>query len=151
MKRKLNRNPISSANRSSVNELLQQSKTIVIIGCSSKPYRTSHLISGYLAENGYKIIPVNPNEKEVHGLECYPSIFDVPPDLRVDIIDIFRNKKYTYGQVKELVEWAESSGQKPAIWTQLDVSTPEAKELAEENGFFYIENKCIMVEHRLGE
>ena len=55
---------------------------------------------------------------------------------------------YTEKMVREIIEWSESSGQKPVIWTQLNVSTSKAKELAEENGFEYIENRCLMVEHR---
>lgn len=94
------------------------------------------------------MIPINPNETEVLGDPCYDSIFDLPDDLSIDMIDIFRNKKYTEKMVSEIVEWSESTGQKPIIWTQLDVSTPKAKELAEENGFEYIENRCLMVEHR---
>lgn len=50
--------------------------------------------------------------------------------------------------VEEIVEWSEKSGQKPTIWTQLDVSTDKAKAMAEENGFEYVENRCLMVEHR---
>lgn len=50
--------------------------------------------------------------------------------------------------VEEIVDWSEKAGQKPIIWTQLDVSTDKAKAIAEENGFEYIENRCLMVEHR---
>jgi len=95
------------------------------------------------------MIPINPNETEVLGETCYDSIFDLPDNISIDMIDIFRNKKYTEKTVSEIVEWSESSGQKPIIWTQLNVSTPKAKEMAEENGFEYIENRCLMVEHRL--
>lgn len=94
------------------------------------------------------MIPINPNETEVLDEPCYDTIFDLPEDLRVDMIDIFRNKMYTEKMVREIIEWSESSGQKPVIWTQLNVSTSKAKELAEENGFEYIENRCLMVEHR---
>ena len=94
------------------------------------------------------MIPINPNETEVLGETCYDTISDLPDELTIDMVDIFRNKKYTEKMVSEIVKWSESTGQKPIIWTQLNVSTPEAKKLAEENGFEYIENKCLMVEHR---
>lgn len=94
------------------------------------------------------MIPINPNETDVLGETCYNSIFNVPDDIKIDIIDIFRNKKYSAEMVKEIVEWSEESGQKPVIWTQLNVSTPEAKKLAEDAGIEYIENRCLMVEHR---
>ena len=94
------------------------------------------------------MIPINPNETEVLGKQCYPSIFDVPENIIIDVVDIFRNKKYTEGMVREIVEWGKKSGQKPVIWTQLDVSTDAAKKIARENGFDYVENSCFMVEHR---
>ncbi len=94
------------------------------------------------------MIPVNPNETEVLGQQCYPSLDDIPKNLNIDLIDIFRNKKYCEETVEEIIEWSKTTGQKPVIWTQLDVSTDPAKELAEENGFTYVENRCFMVEHR---
>lgn len=94
------------------------------------------------------MIPINPNETEVLGETCYDTVFDLPKNLEIDIIDIFRNKRYTEKMIKEIVEWSKQSGQKPIIWTQLDVSTNKAKALAEENGFEYVENRCLMVEHR---
>lgn len=94
------------------------------------------------------MIPINPNETEVLGEPCYDTIFDVPGDLTIDMIDIFRNKRYTQEMVQQIIEWSKESGQKPVIWTQLDVSTPEAKQLAENAGFEYVENRCLMVEHR---
>lgn len=73
---------------------------------------------------------------------------DLPEDVTIDLVNIFRNKRYTTETVKEIIEWGEERNQKPVIWTQLDVSTDQAKELAGENGFTYVENRCIMVEHR---
>lgn len=100
-----------------------------------------------MQNEGIRIIPVNPNETEVLDEKAYDSVFDLPDDLEIDLIDIFRNKKYTLEMVREIVQWSEESGQKPVIWTQLNVSTKEAKNLAESNGFEYVENQCLMVEH----
>jgi len=119
-----------------------------VIGCSSSPYRTSFHIAKYLREAGVRIIPVNPNESEVLGESCYDSILDLPESTKVDMVDIFRNKVHTLDMVEEIVEWGEKAGQKPVIWTQLDVSTDQAKELAESSGHSYVENRCLMVEHR---
>lgn len=131
----------------SIKEILNSTKTIVIVGCSSKPSRTSYRIAKYLADAGFTIIPVNPNEDSVLGQSCYPQISDIPDDIEVDMVDIFRNSQYTAKMVKEIIEWADESGQKPVIWTQIGVSSDEAKTLAEANGFTYIEDKCLMVEH----
>ncbi|WP_340103741.1 CoA-binding protein [Rhodohalobacter sp. 8-1] len=123
-------------------------QTVAIIGCSSNTYRTSHHIASYIQRAGFRMIPINPNETEVLGEACYDTIFDVPDDITIDMVDIFRNKKYTAEMVKQIVEWSKESGQKPVIWTQLNVSTPEAKQLADDAGLEYVENRCLMVEHR---
>lgn len=129
-------------------KVLSDIQTVAIIGCSSNPYRTSHHIAKYIQSSGIRIVPINPNETDVLGEQCYDTIFDLPEALTIDMIDIFRNKRYTEKMVEEIVEWSEKSGQKPTIWTQLDVSTDKAKAMAEENGFEYVENRCLMVEHR---
>ncbi|MDR9410873.1 MAG: CoA-binding protein [Balneolaceae bacterium] len=128
-------------------EILNSTKTIAIIGLSSSPYRTSHRIGKYLLDKGFTIIPVNPNEESVFGLKSYPQISDIPVDIKIDMINIFRNSRYSADMIQEIVKWSESSGQKPVIWTQIGVSSNEAKRLAEKNGFRYIEDKCLMVEH----
>lgn len=129
-------------------EHLSDIKTIAVIGCSSNTYRTSNHITDYLIKAGFEVIPINPNETEVFGKHSYDSILDLPDDLQVDLVDIFRNKKYTDEMVQEIVEWSNRTGQKPVVWTQLDVSTDQAKERAEQNGLPYVENRCLMVEHK---
>jgi uncharacterized protein len=131
-----------------IKELFKPVKTIVVIGSSSNPYRTSNHIARYIQEAGFRMIPVNPNEEEVLGETCYDSIFDLPDELTVDIFDIFRNRIHSVEVVEEIIEWSRERGQKPIVWTQLNVSTPEAKKLAEKNGFVYIENRCLMVDHK---
>lgn len=131
-----------------ISEILSNANTVAVIGCSAKEYRTSHYISKYLIDQGFTVIPINPNEDEIFGLNCFDSINDILADQTIDIVNIFRNKKYTLEMVKEIVEWKERTNQTPVIWTQLDVSTEESKKLARENGLHYVENRCIMVEHR---
>ncbi|NBC03792.1 MAG: CoA-binding protein [Bacteroidetes bacterium] len=128
-------------------EIINSTKTIAIIGLSSSPYRTSHRIGKYLMDEGFTIIPVNPNEESVFSMKSYPKISDVPGSIDIDMIDIFRNSRYSADMVQEIVNWSESSGQKPVIWTQIGVSSDEAKRVADKNGFRYIEDKCLMVEH----
>jgi predicted CoA-binding protein len=141
-------NPFARAASPELKNLLQSVRTIAVIGCSSNPYRTSYHITGYLIEAGFEVIPVNPNETEVLGLTCYDSLSGIPDEIKIDLIDIFRNKRYCLETVREIIEWSSERGQKPVIWTQLDVSTDAAKILAEEHGFRYVENRCVMVEHR---
>lgn len=128
-------------------EIINSTKTIAIVGLSSSPYRTSYRIGKYLLDEGFTIIPVNPNEESVFGLKSYPKISEVPENIEIDMIDIFRNSRYSADMVREIVNWSESSGQKPVIWTQIGVSSVDAKRIAHKNGFTYIEDKCLMVEH----
>lgn len=97
-------------------------------------------------EKGFTIIPVNPKEDQIFGLKCYPSLNDIPESENVDIVNVFRDSEYTLGVVEEVIEFKERTGQSPTIWTQLNVSTDKAKELASQNEIPYVENKCIMVE-----
>lgn len=131
----------------SINEILEQAKNIAIIGCSLKPHRTSNNIANYLQEQGYTVIPVHPDYDTVCGEKAYKTVYDIPEDIQIDIVDIFRNKKYTAEMVDTIIRRKEMTGQEPVVWTQLDVSSDEAKKKAEEAGLQYIENKCIMVEH----
>lgn len=133
---------------SALEKVLSEIQTVAVLGCSSNSFRTSHHIAKYLQSTGIRIVPINPNETEVLGEHCYDTVFDLPVDLEIDMIDIFRNKRYTEKMVKQVMEWSKESGKKPIIWTQLDVSTDKAKALAEKNGFEYVENRCLMVEHR---
>jgi uncharacterized protein len=141
-------NPFARAASPALKKLLDEAQTIAVIGCSSNPYRTSYHIADYLIKAGFEVIPVNPNESEIFGLHCYDSLSDLPEEIEIDVVDIFRNKRYSLETVQEIIEWSKRRGQKPVIWTQLDVSTDSAKSLAEAEGFTYVENRCIMVEHR---
>lgn len=127
--------------------LLQNARTIAVVGCSDQPHRTSYAISRYLLQRGYRMIPVNPDHNEVHGLHSYPNLAQIPENCRLDIVSIFRNPRFTAEMVRMVIERAEKTGERPVIWTQLGVSTPEAERLAEEAGLDYVKNRCILVEH----
>lgn len=127
-------------------KVLKNSRTVAIIGCSSDSYRTSNYAAKYLKKRGYTIIPVNPKEKEILGEKCYSHLNDIPDNIKVDIVNVFRNKIHTSGVVDEVSEWKKKTKQSPVIWTQLDVSTTEAEQKAKEAELPYIRNLCIMVE-----
>ena len=135
-----------SLNTPDINEVLDKSKTIAIIGCSANEYRTSNYIAKFLRERGYIIIPVNPAENEILGEKCYDALNDIPSNIIIDIVDIFRSKEHTSGVVDEILEWNKKTGQNPVVWTQLDVSSEEAESIAEKAQIPYVKNKCIMVE-----
>lgn len=128
-------------------QILEEAKTIAVVGCSDQSWRPSFRISKYLLDVGYTMIPVNPGHATVHGLHCYPDLQSIPEEVRIDIVNIFRRPQFTADMVRMAVEYAQATGTKPVIWTQLGVSTPEAQHLAEEAGLPYVHNRCILVEH----
>lgn len=126
---------------------LSTARTIAVVGCSTDPRRPSHGIARYLQQVGYRMIPVNPNHREVHGETCYPDLQSVPADVQIDIVNIFRHPRFTALMIHNTIERVRQTGEKPVIWTQLGVSSAEAEQLAEEAGLPYIRNRCIIVEH----
>jgi hypothetical protein len=129
-----------------INEVLSEAKTIAMIGCSANVYRTSNYAARFLQERGYRVIPVNPGPEEINGEKCYDSLTDIPKDIRIDIVNVFRNSAYAADAARDVAEWKKQTGQNPVVWTQLDVSSPEAEIIAEKHELPYIRNKCIMVE-----
>jgi uncharacterized protein len=122
-------------------EILQDSRTIAVIGLSSKRYRPSYGVSEYMQRAGYRIIPVNPQETEVLGERSYPDLDAVPES--VDIVDIFRRSEY----VPEIVEAAIRKGAK-TVWMQEDVVHEAAARRAMEAGLDVVMDRCILKEHR---
>lgn len=132
----------------SIADIIKEAKIIAVVGCSKNKYRTSNQIASYLQDAGFTIIPVHPNYEEVLGEKAYASVKDIPETISLDIVDIFRNSEYTADMVQEVIERMEATGNKPVVWTQLGVSSEEAKKKAEAAGLDYVEEKCLMVEHR---
>ena len=127
--------------------VLHETRTIAVVGCSGRPTRTSYAISRYLIQEGYTVVPVNPNYSEVHGLTCYPDLPSIPDDVEIDMVNVFRNARYAEEVVREVAEFGRQRGKMPIVWTQIGVSTPAVAALAQELGIAYVANRCIMVEH----
>jgi uncharacterized protein len=121
-------------------EILKTSKTIAVVGLSSRRMRPSYGVAEYMQSAGYRIIPVNPNETEVLDEKSYARLEDVAE--RVDIVDIFRRSEY----VSDIVESAILIGAR-AIWMQEGVFHSAAAARAREAGLFVIEDSCILKEH----
>jgi predicted CoA-binding protein len=132
--------PAAPAAADPIAEILKTSKTIAIVGLSSRPLRPSYGVAEYLKSVGYRIIPVNPQETEVLGEKSYARLEDVPE--RVDIVNIFRRSKF----IPEIVESAIRIGAR-AVWMQEGVAHPQAAELARRAGLLVVMNTCITKEH----
>ena len=122
-------------------ELLRTSRTIAVVGLSSKKTRPSHGVSEYMQRQGYRIVPVNPNEAEVLGEKAYADLESVPES--VDIVNIFRRSEF----VPETVDAAIRIGAR-AVWMQEEVIHQEAAERAAAAGLAVVMDRCILKEHR---
>jgi predicted CoA-binding protein len=128
-------------------DLLSRSKTIALVGYSTDPTRTSHRIAHYLADAGFTVIPVNPKYQEAMGQTCYAKVSDIPADVQVDLVDIFRQPRFVAGVVEDIVARMEATGDRPVVWTQIGVHAQDAEEIAQAAGLPYVRNRCTMVEH----
>jgi uncharacterized protein len=123
-----------------VREILETYKSIAVVGLSSHPWRASLGVSRYMQSQGYRIIPVNPNESKVLGEKAYPSLDDVPEPF--DIVNIFRRSEY----VPEIVEAAIRTGTK-VVWMQEDVIHEAAAARARAAGLQVVMDRCILKDH----
>ncbi len=121
---------------------LSQAKTIAIVGLSNNRARPAYGVARYLQKQGYKIVPVNPNETEVLGEEAYPHLEAVPHEI--DIVDIFRNPQF----VPEIVQAAIRKKAK-VVWMQPGAENREAADRAREAGLDAIMGMCIRTEHSM--
>jgi uncharacterized protein len=125
----------------SLRALLRDTRNIAVVGLSSKPWRDSFRVAGYLQHEGYRIVPVNPNESEVLGEPAYPSLSEVPD--RIDLVDVFRQADYTPAVAREAVQVGAKT-----LWLQLGIVSEEAGRIAVEGGLSVIMGICLMTEHR---
>ncbi|HEY7825431.1 MAG TPA: CoA-binding protein [Candidatus Acidoferrales bacterium] len=123
-----------------VNEILKSSRTIAVVGLSSRRFRPSYGVAEYLKSVGYRIIPVNPQETEVLGEKSRARLEDISEP--VDIVNIFRRSEF----VPDIVESAIRIGAR-GVWMQEGVVHPEAAERARRAGLFVIQDACILKEH----
>lgn len=131
--------------------ILGDAKTVAVVGLSSNPLRDSYEVAEYLQSKGYRIVPVNPNETEVLGERAYPSLADVPEDIEIDVVDVFRRADQTPGVAKEAV----ARGAK-VLWLQEGIANDEARQIGEAGGLSVVMGVCmrkqsLRLEHAGGE
>jgi predicted CoA-binding protein len=118
--------------------LLGDARTIAVVGLSSNPDRPSNSVAGYLQEHGYAIVPVNPRETEVLGERAFASLLDIPSDVPVDVVDVFRRAEETPAVARDAV----AIGAK-VLWLQDGIVNEEAYRIASEAGLDVIMGVCI--------
>ena len=126
--------------------ILKNTKTIALLGASSKPERDSYKVMAFLIERGYQVFPVNPMlaGQQILGCEVYSDLADIP--VPIDMLDIFRQSKYLY----DIVIDAKKVNVK-FIWAQQGVSDTKAELFAVKNNIPIIVDSCPAIEiPRLG-
>lgn len=127
-------------------QLLEEAKTIAVVGCSDKPERTSYMIAAAMQNAGYRIIPVNPviAGKTILGEQAVASLLDIQE--QVDIVNVFRRSEETLPIAEDAVKMAF----KPkALWLQEGVYNEQAAQLAAQHGIEVIMDHCIKVDHAI--
>ena len=123
-----------------IRRILDECRTIAVVGLSSDPSRASNSVSGYMRKYGYKVIPVNPNETSVFGEKAYPDLAAVPE--KIDLVDVFRRPS----EAGKAVDEAIAVGAK-AVWLQEGVIDVEAAQRAVEAGLMVVMDRCWLKEH----
>lgn len=134
----------------SIAQILNDSKTIAIVGLSNKPERASHEVAAYLQEHGYRIVPVNPSYagETILGEKVHATLQEAADALagggqRIDIVDCFRKSEDIPPIAREAI--AVRAG---CLWMQLDIENQAAADLARAAGLDVVMNHCIKIEHR---
>ncbi len=124
-----------------IGQLLQNARTIAVVGLSNSPLRPSHGVSAYLQSHGYRIIPVNPSIKGALGEKAVPTLSAI--NEKIDIVDVFRRSEFVPEIVDEAIRL-----KIPALWLQEGVINEEAAAKARKAGIFVVMDHCILKEHR---
>jgi predicted CoA-binding protein len=124
-----------------IRRALESARTVAVVGCSPNPARPSHVIARYLKSCGYRVIPVNPGHREILGERCYAALSEIPADVSVDIVDVFRRSS----EVGRLADEAIARGA-GFFFMQQGVVDPEAARRLEEAGIPVAMDRCILVE-----
>ena len=120
--------------------ILQQSRSVALVGVSANPIRASNFVASYLVRTSFVTYPVNPMYDEVLGLECYPSLQALPEVP--DIVDIFRREEEIPGVVQEAID----IGAK-VVWFQLGLRNDDAARMALDAGLEVVQDRCLKIEH----
>jgi uncharacterized protein len=123
-----------------IKRILDESRVIAVVGLSANTIRPSYGVARYMQQNGYRIIPVNPNETEVLGEKAYPSLADVPE--KIDLVDIFRRSEEAGLHVDDAIGLNVK-----AVWMQEGVIDHLAAQRAIDAGLMVVMDRCILKEH----
>ena len=126
-----------------IKKILSNSKTVAVVGISPNEDRPSYIVASYLKSKGYQIIPVRPDGEEILGEKVYHSLTEIPKEINVEVVDIFRKSE----EVPPIVDEAIRRGVK-AVWMQEGIIHKEAGKKAEKAGLKVVMDRCMKKEHQ---
>ena len=133
---------MSGYDEAQIPEILKNYRNVAVVGLSDKSDRDSYRVAKYLMAHGYRIIPVNPAIESWEGIKSYPAVSSIPPDVKVEIVDVFRKPEAALDIVRDSL-----SRSPKVLWLQEGVVNSDAADLAKENGIKVVMDRCMMKEH----
>src|SRR4051794_10828468 len=124
-----------------VRELLTETRVWAVVGCSPDPSRDSHRIARLLQREGYTVVPVNPACELLLGERCWPSVTAIPPEIGVQVVDVFRRSDQAGAHVDDAIEVGARG-----VWLQLGVVDHAAAQRARDAGLTVVMDRCPAIE-----
>lgn len=124
-------------------QLLKETRTIAVVGLSPKTDRASYRVAAYMQKAGYRIIPVRPGGATILGEQSYPSLEDIPKEITIDLVDVFRRAEDT-----PPIATASVAIQARGLWLQLGIINETAMDIARKGGVIPVQDLCLKVEHQ---
>jgi predicted CoA-binding protein len=121
-------------------QIIQNARTVALVGVSANPIRSSNFVASYLVRTPLTTWPVNPAYEQVLGLRCYPTLHDLPEPP--DIVDIFRREDAIPGVVEEAIDVGAR-----VVWFQLGLRHDAAARRAIDAGLKVVQDRCLKIEH----
>jgi predicted CoA-binding protein len=126
-----------------IQTILKNTKTIAVVGLSDKPERPSYGVAKYMQQQGYRIVPINPEVKHpILGEETFGSLEEASGARKIDLVDVFRHSVFVPEIVKDVIRL-----KIPYLWLQEGVCHEEAAGWAENDGVKVVMDRCIMKDH----
>jgi predicted CoA-binding protein len=122
-------------------QILTTYDTITVVGASASVGKAAYSVPAHMREQGWRIIPVNPNADHILGARAYPNLAAVPE--QIGLVDVFRPS----GETPAVARQAVAAGA-TALWLQLGITSQVSRAIAEDHGLLYVEDRCLLIEQR---
>ncbi|MBI2085549.1 MAG: CoA-binding protein [Candidatus Aenigmarchaeota archaeon] len=131
-------------------QILRKYQVIAVIGCSRDVTKDAHTVPAYLKSKGYRVVPINPSGEDILGEKSYKTLAEIPYGLKdkIEVVDIFRPSSELLGIIQSIIKEKRNLPALKVIWTQLGIQDDAVKSIAEQNGFIFVQNRCMMRDYK---